>query len=262
MLKPEFVVLPAPPAIRFGADDDFLRARRLRSTGRWRTLNAFALAWLCLIGTPDRALAQTADRPVAPRQNAHAKDIAVWLALSGKSPRLRFLGDTPGQRLGLAAVRATWPLRGGSAYHLDYTVDFIPLALITRPIGYNNYRPVCPPAEPCLLPLVNRVFPEGQVYGFGASPLGASVTLRPKRTVQFLLGATLGALWFTRPVPVTTGSRFNFTASAGGGVAVLGERGQGIAFGYRFHHLSNARLGRSNPGLASHMAYVELRWRR
>ena len=227
-----------------------------------RSINAFILGCVCLIGIRNSAWAQAANPPVGIPQASHERDIAVWFAISGKSPRLGFLGNAPGQRLGLAAVRATWQLRDRSAYRLAYAIDFIPLALTTQPVGFNTNRRVCPPAEPCLFSAVNRIFPDGRVYGFGISPLGAAATFRPKRTVQLLLDTTVGALWFTKPVPVTNGSRFNFTASVGAGAAIMTKDDRGIGFGYRFHHLSNARLAQSNPGLASHMAYLELLWRR
>ena len=43
-------------------------------------------------------------------------------------------------------------------------------------------------------------------------------------------------------------AQFNFTAQLGAGVQVFTSRHHSIDFGCKYHHISNANLGRINPG--------------
>jgi Lipid A 3-O-deacylase (PagL) len=43
-------------------------------------------------------------------------------------------------------------------------------------------------------------------------------------------------------------TQFNFTAQLGAGVQVFTSRHHSIDFGYKYRHISNANLGRINPG--------------
>jgi hypothetical protein len=54
-----------------------------------------------------------------------------------------------------------------------------------------------------------------------------------------------------------TAQQFNFTAQFGGGLQLLSPgRRTALDVGYKYHHISNANLDRTNPGMASHMFFV------
>lgn len=168
------------------------------------------------------------------------------------------LGATPGRRFAAVGFRVGKLLSQGKHAALRYTIDYIPLAVTSRPVVFPNHEaaPACVEklcAEPAPL------FGDGTAYGFGASPLGAELIVGPSSPARLLLGVSTGALFFDRPVPITSGTRFNFTASVNVGVAFVGEKGRGVTVGYRLHHLSNGGLA-TNPGLASHMVVAGFRW--
>ena len=91
-------------------------------------------------------------------------------------------------------------------------------------------------------------------YGAGGSPVGAQVNFLNRRRIQPFLTSGGGFLYFNRRMFGAT--QFNFTAQLGAGVQVFTSRHHSIDFGYKYHHISNANLGRNNPGLDSHTVFV------
>jgi opacity protein-like surface antigen len=51
-------------------------------------------------------------------------------------------------------------------------------------------------------------------------------------------------------------TQFNFTAQLGAGVQPFTSKHRSIDFGYKYHRISNANLGRINPGMDSHVVFV------
>jgi hypothetical protein len=51
-------------------------------------------------------------------------------------------------------------------------------------------------------------------------------------------------------------TQLNFTAQVAAGVQVFASRLRSVQFGYEYHHISNAKLGRINPGIDSHVMFV------
>jgi hypothetical protein len=115
------------------------------------------------------------------------------------------------------AVRRAWPLGGSGFIAVDYVVDLIPVALSSRVSGSRDVFTPCPDPGPCLAPLT-QVPVTQMVYGVGLVPLGVQARLFRGRAVQALVEASGGALWFTRPMPDPSGTRFNFTAEIGAGL--------------------------------------------
>lgn len=92
-------------------------------------------------------------------------------------------------------------------------------------------------------------------YGIGGSPIGAQVNFVHFRHIEPFLTSGGGFLYFNHRMFRQT--RFNFTAQLGGGVQFLtSSRRTALDIGYKYHHISNANLGDSNPGLDSHMLFV------
>lgn len=93
-------------------------------------------------------------------------------------------------------------------------------------------------------------------HGAGGSPLGVQVNFLYIRHVQPFLTSGGGFLYFNRRM-FGTQQQFNFTAQFGGGVQLLNpSRRVSLYLGYKYHHISNANLDSSNPGMASQMLFV------
>jgi len=93
-------------------------------------------------------------------------------------------------------------------------------------------------------------------HGAGGSPIGAQVNFLHYRHVQPFVTSGGGFLYFDRRM-FGTAQQFNFTAQFGGGLQLLSPgRRTALDVGYKYHHISNANLDRTNPGMASHMFFV------
>jgi hypothetical protein len=221
-------------------------------------------AFVAVLVSPAAAAAQLAPADSAGSPPADPPAVGIydsyefWLGIAGGSPNLGILGITPGQRLAITAFRVRRPLRETARTAWFHTVDFVPLALTSKPIVYPDRAERGCPNDLC--PGRGGLLEQGVAYGLGAAPLGMELMLAPARHVELSFGVAGGGLWFDKPVPITIASRFNFTASASAALTLVGEEGRGATVGYRFHHLSNAGLARANPGLASHLVYAGVRW--
>jgi hypothetical protein len=180
----------------------------------------------------------------------------VWAGVGFHSRDLGALGHARNIKLALSAVRWTRRVGGASTFRLEYIADVIPAA-VAWPItaSASDSSPGC---QYCLG--AGALLPAHAALGAGVSPLGFGIVAWPERRLQFSMGATAGVLWFDRPVPIPNAARLNFTAAAEAGVtAAIADRSR-LALTYRFHHLSNAGLARENPGVASHLLSLGLRW--
>lgn len=95
-------------------------------------------------------------------------------------------------------------------------------------------------------------------YGFGVAPFGAELTYQVSRRSSALFNVTAGGLWFTKVVPYGKGTQPNFTVSPGVALQWEPVDRTRVAFGYTFHHLSNASFGQANPGMNSQMLYLRV----
>jgi hypothetical protein len=93
-------------------------------------------------------------------------------------------------------------------------------------------------------------------HATGGSPIGAQINFGYHHRVQPFLTSGGGFLYFDRRMFGAT--QFNFTAQVAGGVQVFTSRHRSVQFGYEYHHISNANLGRINPGMDSHVMFVGL----
>ncbi len=93
-------------------------------------------------------------------------------------------------------------------------------------------------------------------YGIGVAPLGAEVTYQTSKHTSALFNITAGGLVFNKIVPYGRGTQPNFTVSPGIALQWEPANRTRVAFGYTFHHLSNASLGKANPGMNSQLLYL------
>jgi len=104
--------------------------------------------------------------------------------------------------------------------------------------------------------VVARLIERTTTYGLGGAPLGLRLT--PLRTGRLALHARsgLGAAYFARPVPAANTHHLNVTVDVGVSAGIIVSPRFEVSFGVRYHHLSNAGLGRANPGLDSKVLWV------
>lgn len=86
-------------------------------------------------------------------------------------------------------------------------------------------------------------------YGGGVSPLGQKVNFLPHSRVQPYAVVNAGFVAFAKAVPADTATMFNFSFEFGAGVEWNRRPGRSWSLDYRYHHISNAGRGVSNPGV-------------
>src|SRR5258707_9061079 len=142
-----------------------------------------------------------------------------WIAVGPNAPFETRLGTRRHQGY-LLALRARRPLLRGGALELLHTIDVVPLAASSAtPIRHDQAS--CDSAGPvrtdstrsaslCLSQVQRRA----TVYGVGLVPVGVELRYTPHRGVQVVAGATIGAVYFTRPPPDPNAARLDFAAAA------------------------------------------------
>jgi hypothetical protein len=180
-------------------------------------------------------------------------EFGVWGGGSFDSPTL--IGSSENARFGLVAFRYARVLATGNGVALKYTVDAVPLALLS----YERFRFV-PQATPSVFQLVQD---RQTAHAVGLTPIGFQLNFRRRKRVQPFAETSGGFLYFTQPVPDERstpepnrrGAHFNFTADFGGGVQVMTGKRRAYTFGYKYHHLSNGFRAPINPGFDSNLFY-------
>ncbi len=95
-------------------------------------------------------------------------------------------------------------------------------------------------------------------WGFGVSPLSAQAELTHSPRLSTIVQVTSGGAWFSEVVPYGKATQFNFTVSPSAALQWSPSPRTRIAFGYTLHHLSNASIGGSNPGMNSHLFFTRV----
>jgi hypothetical protein len=202
------------------------------------------------------AIVRVAVLLVAYPLTAHAQTtVGVWFSAALDSrTQTRVAHDDPWDFY-QAGVRLDTPLLSGPVVSLDFSPDFIPLALTTRNPAYTT---VSSPTTPsCFCAVTEAVSVTQRVtrhttFAFGAAPLGAALHINRHRFVEITVDARGGGLWFTSAVPDPNAARLNFTAAGGVGLTLA----QRVMLGYAYEHASNGGLGQINPGINTHLLYA------
>jgi hypothetical protein len=87
------------------------------------------------------------------------------------------------------------------------------------------------------------------VTGFGVSPIALQGQVKVATRLRLYAGGAMGAVWFTRDVPVPDSRAFNYTFEWGGGLRWQVRHRDSLRLGCKFHHLSNGYSAPQNPGL-------------
>jgi len=184
-----------------------------------------------------------------------------WIAVGPNAPFETRLG-TRRHQVYLIGLRARRPLLRGGAVELYHTIDFVPLAVSgATPVRYEQAS--CDSTGPVLdrtgvaSACGQQVQRRATVYGAGLVPAGLELRYAPHRGVRVVVGATIGALYFTRPLPDPNAARLNFAVAGDCGVRVGTGGDHAIDVRYRFQHISNGGTA-FNPGMNAHMLQVGL----
>ena len=175
--------------------------------------------------------------------------LGVWGGMSYDSPTDLLLGTTPGRDFHELAFRITWRLVDISRVRIDYTLDFIPVAMLTR-------NPTVTPNALERLPA--RTLQLETRYAIGGAPIGLRMGVQPVERLFVFGSGSVGVLFFEGAVPTAGASSFNYTFDFGGGVEIVVTERLSLTGGYKLHHLSNGDLALENPGVDSNLYYVGL----
>lgn len=200
-----------------------------------RVLCAVAALVLIVACVPSRPLAQDAPAPPAARG---PNELGVWGGGSVASSTL--IGKWTDFDFGLLSLRYARNLWRDDALALDWTVDAIPLALISLDRGGSPG---------------NTGGPKDTVYGAGIAPIGLRLAYEGFDHWRPYFASSVGFLMFEERIPAT-GTKFNYTWEFGVGAQLFVTDDQAITLGYSFHHLSNAYSGEENPGFDSNILYA------
>lgn len=174
------------------------------------------------------------DGPAATR----TEEVGIWGGGSVASSTA--IGSSTDFDFGLAALRYGRMLWSNGTLSFDWTIDAIPLALISLD------RAAGTPAATGDRELV---------YGAGLAPIGFRIDYEGLGRVRPYFAASGGFLYFTERIPAT-GVKFNFTYDFGVGAQLFLDPSQALTFGYKYHHISNGGIGDSNPGFDSNILYA------
>ena len=143
-------------------------------------------------------------------------------------------------------------------FRLTYVGEVLPAILIHS--GAPANRMPLTGAHPWLLHDPARIarYAYHDSYGFGLAPFGGEASIRIARQLSLVINTTVGAVLFNKVVPYGDATKANFTVSPGAELQWEAFSHAGVAAGYTMHHLSNATLGKSNPGMNSHIFLIRL----
>lgn len=154
----------------------------------------------------------------------------------------------------LVAVQISRDLFRGRNWTLGYVGEVLPVMLVRSGPPVNRVPDTITVRDP----IKTSQFRYRDAYGFGLAPFGLELSRRIAPNVSALFNTTAGALLFDHVVPYGGATRANFTVSPGIALEITPANRTKVAVGYTFHHLSNASIGESNPGMNSQVVYVRL----
>jgi len=175
-----------------------------------------------------------ADRPPSsPLAGVGSWEFAVWARQAvGNDANGEFGNDAVSQaglRVGYVFARPS--IHGRVRGSLEYFFDIVPVFLMTKP---------------------------QTIYGGGFSPVGMKWNFFNYR--QSYIALSGGGILSTRNVPPGNTSSLNFTVSASAGMNLWTHARQSFGVSAGYWHLSNARMGDSNPSLNTMQFGIEYRW--
>lgn len=192
-----------------------------------------AVGLVCAHATPSIAA-----EPAADPSGRGPNQIGLWGGGSVASSTL--IGKSSDFGFGLAGFQYGRRLTKVGTIGFDWTVDAIPLAFLS--LDLDEGQQVANPHR-------------DTIYGAGLAPLGFRLDWEATPWLEPYIAATGGFLYFTERVP-SRGVKFNFTYDFGLGALIAVGPAEAITLGYKYHHISNAGIGDTNPGFDSNVLYA------
>ena len=164
-----------------------------------------------------------------------------------------------------------------SRVNVQYSGEFVPVALESDPLGLYTQKQTKPIAETVFSdssPVVtctpfttpySYINPEsGIIYsgtmsitcsghrwvmGQAMSPVGFQGNFLPRRRTQPFLDSHGGYRYSSQEIPINGAGSFNFMFDFGAGVEFHCSNNRPVRVEYRFHHISNHNAAQTNPGI-------------
>lgn len=211
-------------------------------------LSAFLLLAV-LLAMAETALAQPDANGLTPgRRHLSAFVAGSWAKHFGPD-----YSSIPTQPYGMLVGRAEYLLEDAGPMSLAFYMEAMPAIVVGGVPRYHYADFWLPPAGPMVR---EKVWDEpAPVYGAGLTPVGVQLYGSISKKVSLFASASAGAAWFTRDMPVPDARQVNFLVDMGGGIRVARATGAFLA-GIKFQHMSNANLGRQNPGIDGNVVYA------
>jgi hypothetical protein len=177
-------------------------------------------------------------------------ELSTWSSFSvGGNGHI--FGFSQNRDLYLTGVRYGWTIghwKKLGGMNLRYCPEIIPIAYLRDRVV--NGVPVA--LDRFAFP---RIPSDRYVYGGGANPVGLQMNFRRGKRLQPLWDFEGGFLYFTERVLARRGSQFQFTVATGPAAQIFLTQRTALTFGYHYHHLSNANISNSNPGVDTNQIY-------
>lgn len=183
-------------------------------------------------------VASSAQEAASPAVQRGPNEFGAWGGGSVASTTM--IGKWTDFGYGMAAFRYARTLWSNDAFAIDWTVDAIPLALLSLNRGGSPG---------------NEGGPKDVVYGAGLAPIGLRFDYDGFGWWRPYFATNVGFLMFEERVPAT-GTKFNYTWDFGVGFQLFVRDDQALMLGYDWKHISNAYSGQTNPGFDANQLYV------
>jgi opacity protein-like surface antigen len=235
-------------------------------------------------------LAGTALAPaqVSPQSPYYARvnSFGFFAAYSGDSSHI-LMGEAENRKLLDIGASYNRQLAIGRLVNLQYSGEFLPLAMEGDPIGYEVDNQTSPtvatyagsldravlscapvttpfsfiastPSGPVTYAGTDTLFCRGRQWTMGEaiSPLGLQWNFLPRHKTQAFLTAHAGYMYSTQSIPLDNAGSFNFTFDLGAGFEFYRSRTRSMRAEYRYHHISNNGTASANPGIDSGLVQV------
>jgi len=180
--------------------------------------------------------------------------LGFWIGVSFDSPDRQFLGTTKGRDYHELGFRLTWQIAASHPATLEYTLDLMPLVILTDNPVYSA-GPVRRSGEQ-----TREVSGYEAKYGIGAAPFGFKLNIVVSKQFSLFAAASGGVEAFDGRVPTYDASNFNFIFNFGGGMEFRSRSQRTLFLGYKLHHISNAGIANENPGIDTNSFYAGITW--
>lgn len=209
-----------------GPTFSFLPGRYVKEIGRIRN------ALLLLLLTTSFCFAAGSE------SNSQNSELAIWGGHSFHNGHV--FGFDQDSSLTLAGASYARPFFHFRSFALKYRADIIPYARLNEPARFT--------ASGHAATSLRR-----SITGGGVAPVGIQLEVPRFWRLQPVFHSTGGFLYFKDRVLSPRASQFNFTIDLGSDLRFITSRHSALTVGYMYHHLSNANIANSNPGVDSQM---------